>query len=60
MSKIIKTTHLVSNNGLFIIKNYYDDGKVRSYIHIGNKIKFIEESLIEIEKLNKIKNKSKN
>lgn len=41
--KIIKTAHLVSNNGLFIIKNFYDNGKVKTYIHIGNRIKFIDE-----------------
>ncbi len=42
--KIIKTAHLVASNGLYIIKNFYDNGTVKTYIHIGNRIKFLDES----------------
>ena len=45
MLKIVKTTHLVANNGFFIIKNFYNNGVVKTYVHIGNRIKLIDESM---------------
>ncbi len=43
MTTILKTTHEVTKNGLYLIKRYYSDGIVKIYAYIGNRIKFLEQ-----------------
>jgi len=44
MLKIVKTTRTVADNGLLLIKSYYNNGIVKTYVRIGNHIKFIDEA----------------
>ncbi len=52
MTRLIKTTHSVQKNGLYLIKKYYDDGIVKIYAHIGHRIRLIEVSKYPPNELN--------